>query len=267
MRLSSGAMTMTILALFGLGCVGAGAATPDDDCRPVLLVIQGRLNPGAEDLYQRYLDGTRPLMAEYGVVVEAVGIGLASEHTTASWPINGILRFPDAEAAAAFLSDSRYVEIKERLRDRAYAELQLSLVATRQPQVRGPREVAEEAFADLRRGLATGDWEAWLGRLSDDFRFHFPLGRFQGLNIGKDRAEEFFRFVSQAYPDGLEVVEVLAVTTEGDRVVFEFRDRGLLRGEPYENLVAISLEVCGEQICGYREYFGLVGPPPPAAGS
>ena len=33
-------------------------------------------------------------------------------------------------------------------------------------------------------------------------------------------------------------------------------------GKPYENLVAISLDVCGEQICGYREYFGLIGPPP-----
>jgi hypothetical protein len=33
-------------------------------------------------------------------------------------------------------------------------------------------------------------------------------------------------------------------------------------GKPYANQVAISLDVCGEQICAYREYFGLVGPPP-----
>lgn len=262
MRDSSGVATMMILALVGLGCVGAEASTPDDDRRTVLLVIQGRLNPGAENLYQLYLEGTQPLMAEYGAVVEAVGQGLESEHTTSSWPINGILRFPDSEAAEGFLSDPRYLEISERFRNRAYEELHLSLVATRPPQVRGPREFAEEAFADLRKGLATGDWEAWLARLSDDFSFHFPLGRFQGLNTGKARAEEFFRFVSQAYPEGLEVFEVVAATSEGNRVVFEFRDRGLLRGEPYENLVAISLEICGEQVCGYREYFGLVGPPP-----
>ena len=41
--------------------------------------------------------------------------------------------------------------------------------------------------------------------------------------------------------------------------VYEFRDEGLLRGEPYKNRVAISLDVCGPKICGYREYFGSDG--------
>jgi len=27
----------------------------------------------------------------------------------------------------------------------------------------------------------------------------------------------------------------------------------------------ISLDVCGEQICAYRGYFGIVGPPPSEA--
>ncbi len=52
------------------------------------------------------------------------------------------------------------------------------------------------------------------------------------------------------------------VNAEDDRVVFELRDSGKLRGQPYRNLVAISLDVRGEKISGYREYFGLVGPPP-----
>lgn len=231
---------------------------------PVLLVIQGRLADGAEEIYERYLEGTRPLMREYGAEVEAVGGGLVSEHTNASWPVNAILRFPDRAAAEAFLGDPRYLEIKRRYRDRAYETLHLSLVATRPPRVRTPRQVAEDAFADLRHGLSTAEWEPFLARLSDDFTFHFPLGRFQGLNRGKARAEEFFRFVSTVYATGLEVYEVVAVTAEGSRVVFEFRDRGELRGAPYDNLVAISLDVCGELVCGYREYFGLVGPPPAA---
>jgi ketosteroid isomerase-like protein len=41
--------------------------------------------------------------------------------------------------------------------------------------------------------------------------------------------------------------------------VYEFRDEGTLRGEPYRNRVAISLDVCGGKICGYREYFGSDG--------
>ncbi len=249
---------------------GASAGSTEDDVEatvddgPVALIVQGRLEPGADEAYQRYLEGTLPLMAEHGAEVLLVGAGVASEHTTDSWPVNAVLHFPTRRAALAFLSDPRYLEIQRRYRNPAYAELHLTLVATRPPRVRTVREVAEEAFADLGHGLASGEWAPFLDRLSDDFSFHFPLGRYQGLNHGKERAAEFFHFVSQAYPEGLEIFEVVAVTADGNRVVFEFRDRGLLRGEPYENLVAISLDVCGEQICGYREYFGLIGPPPTA---
>ncbi len=229
---------------------------------PVLLFIQGKLKPGGEATYGEYLKGTGPLMAEYGVTVDAVGAGVAGDHTTDAWPVNAILRFPNLATAEAFLADPRYLEIKKQYRDEAYEELHLSLVQTRAPKVRTPKAVAEEAFADLRTGLATGDWAPFLDRLSDDFTFHFPLGRYQGLNEGKDKAAEFFAFVSKVYADGLFIDEVLGVTADGARVVFEFTDHGLMFGKPYANQVAISLDVCGEKICGYREYFGLVGPPP-----
>lgn len=272
MRRSRGVIMVVMTTL--LAAVGATGGTTDaggdasaegeteGTGQPVLLFIQGRLKPGAEAVYQKYVEGTGPLMAEYGVEVSAVGAGVASEHTTEAWPVNAILRFPDRATAEAFLADPRYLEIKETYRDQAYETLHLSLVQTRPPRVRTPKQVAEEAFGDLRKGLATGEWQPWLDRLTDDFTLHFPLGRFQGLNEGKERAVEFFTFVSQAYPDGLEITEVLGVTAEGNRVVFEFEDTGSLRGQPYHNVVAISLDVCGEQICGYREYFGLVGPPP-----
>lgn len=257
-------MLMTIL-LTAMGTSGGETTPPVDtaeSAQPVLLFIQGNLKEGAESVYQQYLKGTWPLIAEYEVEVAAVGTGLDSEHTTDGWPINAILKFRDHETAEAFLSDPRYIEIKEKYRDKAYETLHLSLVQTRPPRVRTPKQVAEEAFEDFRIGLATGTWEPFLDRLSDDFTFHFPLGKYQGLNEGKDRAAEFFAFVSQAYPEGLEVEEIVGVTAEGNRVVFEFKDSGLLRGQPYHNLVTISLDVCGEKVCGYREYFGLVGPPP-----
>jgi len=238
------------------------ATTTDTPPEPVLLVIQGRLKEGGEATYGQYIKGTGPLMAEYGVTVEAVGAGIAGDHTTDNWPVNAILRFPDRETAEAFLADPRYLEIKEKYRDEAYEELHLSFVQTRPPRVRTPKAVAEEAFVDFRAGLATGEWGPFLDRLSDDFTFHFPLGRYQGLNEGKDRAAEFFAFVSSVYADGLFIDEVSGVTADGARVVFEFSDHGLMFGKPYANKVAISLDVCGEKICGYREYFGLVGPPP-----
>lgn len=237
-------------------------ATTDAPPEPVLLFIQGRLKPGGEATYGKYIKGTGPLMAEYGVTVDAVGTGVASDHTTDEWPVNAILRFPDRATAEAFLADPRYIEIKEKYRDAAYEELHLSFVQTRTPKVRTPKAVAEEAFVDFKAGLATGEWQPFLARLSDDFTFHFPLGKYQGLNQGKAEAAEFFPYVSSVYPDGLFVDEVLGVTAEGTRVIFEFKDHGVMFGKPYANQVAISLDVCGEQICAYREYFGLVGPPP-----
>ncbi len=236
--------------------------TTQEAPEPVLLFIQGKLKEGGEATYGEYIKGTGPLMAEYGVTVDAVGAGVAGEHTTEAWPVNAILRFTDLATAEAFLADPRYVEIKKKYRDEAYEELHLSFVQTRTPKVRTPKAVAEEAFVDFKAGLATGDWEPFLARLSDDFTFHFPLGQYQGLNEGKDKAAEFFAFVSKVYSDGLFIDEVSGVTAEGNRVVFEFSDHGLMFGKPYANKVAISLDVCGDQICGYREYFGLVGPPP-----
>ncbi|MEX1312126.1 MAG: nuclear transport factor 2 family protein [Candidatus Sulfomarinibacteraceae bacterium] len=267
---------VAVLTLFAVGiAVGQDVAVSKGDAvktpeagaaAPILLVIQGKLKEGGEATYAEYLKGTGPLMAEYGVTVDAVGAGVAGDHTTDAWPVNAVLRFPDLDTAEAFLADPRYIEIKEKYRDAAYEELHLSFVQTRPPRVRTAKAVAEEAFADLEHGLATGEWQPFLDRLSDDFTFHFPMGRYQGLHRGKDKAAEFFAYVSQAYADGLFIDEVLGVTAEGTRVVFEFADHGLLFGKPYAGRIAISLDVRGEKICGYREYFGLVGPPPGEGG-
>jgi uncharacterized protein (DUF1330 family) len=100
--------------------------------RPVYLVIQGRLNPGADAIYAEYLEGTRPLLMKYGGEVAAVGEGVVSPHTTVSWPINGLLRFPSLQAAEGFLGDPVYLEIKTRYRNPAYEVLNLSLFLGRQ---------------------------------------------------------------------------------------------------------------------------------------
>ncbi|MCH9648123.1 MAG: hypothetical protein K0U98_07790 [Deltaproteobacteria bacterium] len=87
-----------------------------------------------------------------------------------------------------------------------------------------------------------------------------PSGQFLGNHHGKHKAKEIFAFVSKAFPKGIHIRQIDSVTAEGDRG--EFEGEGELRGKPYEKLVAISLDVCGEKICGYREYCGLVGLPP-----
>ena len=256
-------LATTLLALWAataavLADGGEGVSTEG----PVLLFVHGRLAEGGETAYQQYLRGTQPLIARWGAEVTAVGAAISSEHTDGSWPINAVLRFPDRASAEGFLSDPDYLHIRQQYRDRAYEELHLTLVQDRPPRLRTPKQVAEETFGHFRRGLAAGDWAPFLGMLHDDVRFRFPTGPWQGNHRGKAKMAEFLAYVSAAFPQGLRVREVERITAEGETVVFEFGDEGSLRGKPYRNLVAISLDVCGDKVCSYREYFGLVGPPP-----
>lgn len=128
-----------------------------------------------------------------------------------------------------------------------------------QPRADDARAVADRAFDHLTQALATGTWEPFFEMLADDITFSFPTGKYVGQHTGKDKAMEFFRYVSTAFPGGIKVTEVMRRTGSDRTFVYEFRDEGLLRGEPYKNRVAISLDVCGNRICGYREYFGSDG--------
>jgi len=95
--------------------------------------------------------------------------------------------------------------------------------------------------------------------LTDDFTFWFPTGKFHGLNVGKERAQEFLQYVSESFSSGITLTSVDRVTSNETTVVFEFRDEGMLLGQPYKNRVAVSFDVCGDKICSYREYFGSDG--------
>jgi ketosteroid isomerase-like protein len=119
-------------------------------------------------------------------------------------------------------------------------------------------KVAQEAFEHFTHGLATGEWGLFLDMLTEDFTFFFPMGEFQGLNVGKERAREFFQYVAESFPEGL-AVNLDRLTSNPTTVVFEFRDEGVLWGKPYKNRIAVSFDVRGDKICSYREYFGSDG--------
>jgi len=119
--------------------------------------------------------------------------------------------------------------------------------------------IAQAAFEKLTYGLVTGEWGQLLDMLTDDFTFWFPVGKFHGLNQGKDRAREFFKYVSDAYSEGLSITSLDRITSNERTVVFEFRDQGSMWGKPYKNRVAISFDVRGDKVCAYREYLGSDG--------
>ncbi len=120
-------------------------------------------------------------------------------------------------------------------------------------------KVAHQGFANLQHGLATGEWEPLLAMLTEDFCFWFPVGSYHGLNHGKKQAQEFFTYVSEVFENSIRLTSIERITSNETTVVFEFRDEGRLKGEPYKNRIAISFDIRGDQICGYREYMGSDG--------
>jgi ketosteroid isomerase-like protein len=127
-------------------------------------------------------------------------------------------------------------------------------------QVARTLEVGTRGFEHFKVGLATGQWQPFLDMLTEDFTFTFPQGKYLGTHVGKDKATEFFQYVSQAFgKDGMRVTEVLRVTANETTIVFEFRDEGKIFGNAYQNRVAVSWDIRGDRIAGYREYFGSDG--------
>ena len=119
-------------------------------------------------------------------------------------------------------------------------------------------EVAQKGFQHFTHGLATGEWDSFLDMLTDDFTFWFPVGAFHGLNVGKEKAKAFFEYVSEVF-GGITITSIERITSSETTVVFEFRDEGKMRGEPYKNRIAVSFDIRGDKICGYREYLGSDG--------
>ena len=119
-------------------------------------------------------------------------------------------------------------------------------------------EVGQRAFDRFTHALATGEWQPFVDMLADDFTFWFPVGKFHGLNVGKERAIEFFDYVTETFSPGLSLT-LDRVTSNDTTVVFEFRDEGQMWGEPYKNRIAVSFDIRGDQIVSYREYMGSDG--------
>ena len=120
-------------------------------------------------------------------------------------------------------------------------------------------KVGKQAFTYFSNALETGKWQDFLDMLTDDFTFWFPMGKFHGLNTGKERAKKFFEYVSAAFQPGITITSLENITSNEKTVIFEFKDEGKLFGEPYKNRVVVVFDVRGDKICAYREYFGSDG--------
>jgi uncharacterized protein (DUF1330 family) len=101
---------------------------------PIYLIVQGTLHENSEEIYANYARVVLSLMKEFGVETVAVGGGFESEFTNQAFPVNIVMKLPDEAALAKFLGDKRYLEAKEKYRDRAYRDLRMSVFRGRAPR-------------------------------------------------------------------------------------------------------------------------------------
>lgn len=100
----------------------------------VYLIVQGTLHENSEELYANYARIVLPLMKEYGVETVAIGNGFESDFTNNNFPVNIVMKLPNEAALANFLGDVRYLEAKEKYRDKAYKDLRMSVFHGRSPR-------------------------------------------------------------------------------------------------------------------------------------
>jgi hypothetical protein len=119
------------------------------------------------------------------------------------------------------------------------------------------KAVAGKAILALQHGLATGELQPFYDMLDESISFFFPnMSEYRYLK-GKPPVQAFFDRVHTGYNRGLFFVEILRVAANDNTVVTEARVEAQKKDDSwYRNRVAISLDVCGEKICAYREYFG-----------
>ncbi len=132
------------------------------------------------------------------------------------------------------------------------------------PSLASTEAKGRAAFAKFSLGLKTGQWTDFTDLLSDDFTFYFPQGKWHGEHTGKAKALGFFSYVTSVFLGGITVTSLDRVLVSGDTVMFEFKDEGTMAlpgapPRPYKNRVVIAFDFRGDQISGYREYFGSNG--------
>jgi hypothetical protein len=66
-------------------------------------------------------------------------------------------------------------------------------------------KIAQQAFDYFTNGLENANWQDFIDMLTDNFTFWFPMGKFHGLNTGKEGAKEFFEYLYEAFQPGIKL--------------------------------------------------------------
>ena len=121
--------------------------------------------------------------------------------------------------------------------------------------------IALRAFQRFAHGWATGDFQPYINMLAEEVEFSFPEGEYQGHYTGKEGRGKMIA-KCRGHADAGERLTLHPphhVTSSGTTTVFEFVAEGMLVDGFYRGEIAIALEVSGERVTGFREYYGYAG--------
>ena len=128
--------------------------------------------------------------------------------------------------------------------------------ATRATERDTVMDVATRALAGFARSAKTGDFSGFVELLADDVEFRIPVGEPKRYD-GRAATVAYLDIFKTADAD-LDYEPPFRTTRAGNTVVFEYEDHGRLKGAPYRNTIAISLDIRDGRIAAYREYWGEV---------
>lgn len=123
-------------------------------------------------------------------------------------------------------------------------------------------KTAQDAFQKFQSGWASGDFVDYLAMITDDFEFSFPTGEHRGVFKGNEGHEKMTAKCRDDAQSGsrLTLHEPRTTAIEGNTVIFEFTSDGKIDEFDYHGRNIVVLEIEGEKVCGFREYFGDLDP-------
>lgn len=129
-------------------------------------------------------------------------------------------------------------------------------------------EISEETLATEKvafklwsKGWDTGDFDGYIGMLSDDFTFSYPMGDHRGLYRGKEGKMHMIEKCREHTAANHRLTFIITnITSNSKGVVFEFDAAGKFGEYPYKGRNAIAFDITGDKISGFREYLGDIDP-------
>lgn len=120
---------------------------------------------------------------------------------------------------------------------------------------------ARHAYDLFAQGWASGNFDPYIALLADEMEFWFPTGAHRGKYSGAAGREQMIAKCRDhvAAGDRLTLHPPQYVQVGERSVMFEFDAEGNYAGKPYKGHNAIAFEMQGDQVFGFREYFGDLG--------